>query len=384
MDGALAAVGRTEDLSFSPANDRLALAAFERGSIVLVGVRVAPPPSPAIELLDVVDLALPNGGYPHGLDWLDDETLVVADREGSIAVVRLRLDHHGRPAAFEPCPLEGGFSGTRSPGSVVVVPDEGGGPEVLVCNNYAGTVTGHRVSPGASSDALAVRDDRILVRRWLDVPDGVAISADGRWLAVSNHIPHLVMVYDRRLPFGPDRAPDGVLRGVQYPHGLAFSDDGGHLLVADAGRPLVVAFAATDGSWSGSRLPVAVLRAMDDATFERGRVRPQEGGPKGLALDRTGTVLAVTSEHQTLAIHDAREVVRPDRHPPAPEDLLAADLLDLEERSQQRADGDALRAAVATAEQRAVDAERQAHAALAIAREADARARAASSPERRP
>ena len=43
---------------------------------------------------------------------------------------------------------------------------------------------------------------------------------------------------------------------------------------------------------------------MDDATFLRGRYNPEEGGPKGIDVDRDMSVLATTCEHQPLAFFD--------------------------------------------------------------------------------
>ena len=43
---------------------------------------------------------------------------------------------------------------------------------------------------------------------------------------------------------------------------------------------------------------------MDEAAFSRGRTNPQEGGPKGLAINSGSNVLVVTSEFQPLAFFD--------------------------------------------------------------------------------
>jgi hypothetical protein len=49
---------------------------------------------------------------------------------------------------------------------------------------------------------------------------------------------------------------------------------------------------------------------MDEATFERGHFNPEEGGPKGLALDRSSRVLAVTSEYQPLELFSVDALMR--------------------------------------------------------------------------
>jgi DNA-binding beta-propeller fold protein YncE len=147
------------------------------------------------------------------------------------------------------------------------------------------------------------------LRRWLDVPDGVTVSGDGRWLALSNHHRHGVLMYDRSYGVDEQSNPIAILRGVLYPHGLCFTPDGEHLLVADGGTPYVHVFSRTDELWTGVRYPSASVRVKDDANFQAARTGPDEGGPKGIDLDGSGRVLAVTSEHQTLAFFDASQMI---------------------------------------------------------------------------
>ncbi|WP_246676811.1 hypothetical protein [Mesorhizobium sp. B2-4-15] len=40
---------------------------------------------------------------------------------------------------------------------------------------------------------------------------------------------------------------------------------------------------------------------LDEETFLRGRANPEEGGPKGLDIDRSNSVMAITREERTLA-----------------------------------------------------------------------------------
>ena len=141
----------------------------------------------------------------------------------------------------------------------------------------------------ARDAARTLRRSEVLLQRYLDIPDGVSVSPDRRWIAVSNHTPH----------------------NVHYPHGVRFSADGGHLFVADAGAPYLHVYAPGPDQWRGVRHPLATVRIMDDAAFERGRFNPEEGGPKGLDLDASSRVLVVTSECQPLAFFDVRALLEP-------------------------------------------------------------------------
>jgi DNA-binding beta-propeller fold protein YncE len=294
---ALAAIGRTEDVRFSPSGRRLAIAGFANGRIAVAEVEISRESSaPTVAVTAIENVESPAFQDPHGLDFIDEETIVVGNRGGGVAVVRLtgaraELLATTAPVHDDPSSL------LLSPGSVAVRSD-GERREVLACNNYAHTVTRHRLD--ASGRLVA---GEIVARRFLDVPDGLALSADGRWLAVSNHNTHSVLVYDYAT-LGEDAEPVGILRGARYPHGIRFADGDRRLVVADAGAPFVHVFAAQDGGWEGVSYPAATMTVMDDETFRRGRYNPQEGGPKGIDVHPGSNVLAATAECLPLAFFD--------------------------------------------------------------------------------
>ena len=53
-----------------------------------------------------------------------------------------------------------------------------------------------------------------------------------------------------------------------------------------------------------------LFEAVTPEVFARGRLNPQEGGPKGIDISKDTNVLVTTSEFQTLAFFDVEEVVR--------------------------------------------------------------------------
>src|SRR5262249_7198615 len=155
---------------------------------------------------------------PHGLDFLDEETLVVGNRGGSVVVLRLPSSEQTDATWVEP---PGAVAGEASdgPGSVLVDSHDPERPAVLVCNNFTSTITRQAVEPGGRLGPAEV-----VARKWIDLPDGLALSRDGRLLASSNHNSHSVLVHEYPT-VGDDDDPVGVLRGVLYPHGLCFSTD---------------------------------------------------------------------------------------------------------------------------------------------------------------
>jgi DNA-binding beta-propeller fold protein YncE len=159
--------------------------------------------------------------------------------------------------------------------------------------------------------AFRVRSNEILLRKGLSIPDGVAVNTDRRWISVSNHNSHSVLLFENTPRLNRRSEPLGILSGVNYPHGVLFSPDDRFVVVADAGTPNVRIYAKDGGSWQGLRYPVKSVRVMDDQTFLRGRKNPEEGGPKGIDVDSHANVLVTTSTEQTLAFYDMPRLLNP-------------------------------------------------------------------------
>jgi hypothetical protein len=304
----LAWLGRTEDVRFSPNNRRIAMAAFNKSRIAILDVEVGKSGgSPEVSLTEGFEISSSALSFPHGVDFLDDETIAVASRQGGVAIFKLPV------APVNDCELApiqllapGSGSIVHTPGSVSVFHGEGGLCELLICNNYADNVSRHTVDRNAG---YSIVESEILLRKWLCLPDGVCASRDGRWIAISNHNTHGVLLYERSASLNEDSSPVGVLRGVSFPHGMRFSADGRHLVLADAGAPFVHVYGCGDQGWHGTRMPAASIRIMEEEVFRRGRKNPQEGGPKGIDLDKSMTVLATTCEYQSLQFLDAAAVL---------------------------------------------------------------------------
>jgi len=309
---AIARLGRTEDAQFSPDGRRLVLVGLRRNRLLILDLEIAlDAERPRVALTGFLEVASAALRYPHGAAWIDDWTLAIANRAGQITIFALP---QGRPPAtrvkLEPVRSIGGDDAdlVKTPGSISVSPVGMGLFELLVCNNYVHHVTRLLVD---QRDNYAVVTSEILLDDGIEVPDGIALSPSGRWIAVSNHGHHNVFLYRNGELLNGAGAPHGVLGGIRYPHGLRFAADEMSLLVADAGTPLVHIFKSEDGDWAGDRDPVKSIPVVSDAVFKRGNYNPQEGGPKGIALGPDDRLMVVSCEEQPLAFFDISGVLGP-------------------------------------------------------------------------
>ncbi|MET2830245.1 YncE family protein [Mesorhizobium shangrilense] len=298
---ALSAVGRTEDLRFSPDNRLLALAGYGRRRCLILRIDIQPTPDgPSITIHDFMELTSESMGEIHGLDFIDDRTFAVANRDGLVAIFALPPgEPTGQSNGIAPLrEIKGGlFCKLKTPGSVVVRQESHGRYSLLVCNNYTHRVTRHVVNRWLGHRATG---NHLLLEQGLDIPDGIAVSHDGQWIAVSSHGTRDVKMYRMSASLGPDTEPAGILQDANYPHGVRFTADDRHMLVADAGSPMLHVYERGTG-WDGRRLPARSIAVLDEEIFLRGRTNDEEGGPKGLDIDRSNSVVAVTCEEQTLA-----------------------------------------------------------------------------------
>lgn len=302
---------RSEDVRFSPSGRLLAVLATQ-GKILLFTVDTIARPVRAEFLTALVSSDLQA---PHGLDWIDEETLVVANRRAGIAFLRVPRVHQweleteiaafttvqphwfGAPGEMRPLPTRSIMTG---PGSVRIH-----GESIYVTCNKANTVTRHRLLEGPSCD-----EGTLAAQEGIEIPDSVAITRDGAWLAVSDH------GHSRVLIFRPgETSPCGQLSdpGLRHPHGLAMVRNGKLLIVADAGGRGLYVFYAPDGTWDVVQTAAASqTEGVAEAVFDRVRsetpeiVRALEGGTKGVDVSKDDRVVVSTCRGQTLrfyAIH---------------------------------------------------------------------------------
>ncbi len=299
------AIGRTEDARFSPNGRCLAILAFSRDEVVLLALDIAPASQlQTIGITDYLILFSPALRKPHGIAFVDDNRFLVASRDGYVALFEMPdFGQDARRIRVNPlCVIKGNlFTAVRTPGSVDCYRLDASRYHILVCNNYPNYISSHVLTLGTQGCISATR---LLLRKGLEIPDGISVSGDSRWIAVSNHVDGNIFVYANTPGLSRRSRPRAVLQGAVCPHGVRFSPSGRQLIVADAGSPYLHVFDRPTPDWRGTCSPSRSIQVLDDETFLKGRTNPREGGVKGLDIDPTGRLLVTTCEHQAIAFYD--------------------------------------------------------------------------------
>lgn len=302
---------RVEDVRFSPDNRRIAVAGYTKNRLLILSINIAISSSAIrITVTDPFEIESRSLKNPHGVFWVDAGTLIVASRGGDTSIFRLpEPGPNNNPLTLDPLlSLEPDRrEASYTPGSTAVTKVSEHLIDILTCNNYAHQVLQTLVS----IDDFSCLANSVLLECDLEIPDGIAISPDQRWLAVSNHGRHNVHVYKNTGSLNHRSKPQARLQGTNYPHGIIFSPDSNHILVADAGAPFVNIYTCKDNGWRGDMAPEKRIQVMDDATFKRGSYNPMEGGPKGIDLSADGKVLVTACQEQPLAFFDFSRELHP-------------------------------------------------------------------------
>jgi hypothetical protein len=305
---ALANLGRTEDVQFSPDDRRLAIAGYGLSKILILDIKVKTAKGKILVVSDDwLEITSPSFNYPHGLFWIDGSTLIIANRSTDVPIIKIPSEKPDS-RTVEVTPIETirrGRDLLRSPGSVSVSKIGQDLYDVVICNNYAHNVSRHLLD---GRESFAARGSCRLLAKELDVPDGISHSHSGEWIAVSNHNKNAVFIYRNDASLDQDSEPSGKLRGMSFPHGLRFSHDDRYIFVADSGAPLVHVYRMDHRRWSGKHFPAHELRVLDNEAFARGHVHREEGGPKGIDLTSDDRILVASCEQEPIVFFDVRKI----------------------------------------------------------------------------
>ena len=274
-----------------------------------------------IKLTNHTEVSSDDFNHPHGIDFLGNEHFVVANRKGELTFFKLpenffnlkdlKLSSIG---TAEERKIFGVVSGKiSSPGNVACYELDKNCYRVLVCNNYQDNVVSFKVD---ISNVIKIKNEGSLIKRGLHLPDGVAVSPDKKWVAVSCHDSLRVAVY-RLSPFLNNYTPpSGILRNIVCPHGVRFSADGKKIFVADGGSQFLHVFESIDGRWNEVLDAVNTIKLVNNDVFMNSRldplnrINPEEGGLKGIDFSNNDEILVTTAEDKVLRFFSTKEIMK--------------------------------------------------------------------------
>ena len=243
--------------------------------------------------------------YPHDVSFakVDGvELMAVAQRGGAIAIFAKKAGEKdfGEAPVFE---IKGADARLDFSDGVAFVPPDN--RLLAACNLTRGTVTFsrlHSLSP--------VRFDTVPefeLRHWrIFHPDGLAFSNCGGWLGLANHGNHTVAIFERTggsaSRYGPRPAALIRDRYLRYPHSVAFTEDGQSLLVTNAGANYVNVYRQETGFFGKRWVRTGRTVAGPEKTFRKVNAQNKmEGGPKGIAI--YGDTVAICSPEFGIALY---------------------------------------------------------------------------------
>ena len=304
---------RFEGIAFSSSGNIIAVATADTNTVYLFRRKT----NGRFEDTPYWSISGPSSGlnYPHDVSFSssgDTELLAVAQRRGAIAIYEKNRanDNYGPDPVFEICGPKTKLS--FSDGVAFVPPNN---DYLAVCNLEIGSISFYRRNSLAPV-SFALEPVFELKHPSLSDPDGLAFSQCGRWLAIANHGNHSVSIFQRRnsyffgskLRYGP--APVTVIKdpGLRHPHSVAFTPETNHLAVSNAGANYFSVYEPKMQSykmrWSQSPM-VRKTVGPDDIFKEVNARNKMEGGPKGLAIHKNS--LAFCSPEHGVKIYSFRE-----------------------------------------------------------------------------
>ena len=303
-------IGRTEDIRFSSDNKKLAIAGFHENCILLMDIDIHySNQKPEVNIIKCIKIISKHFKEPHGVDFIDNDYLVVASRQGNVTLFDIRnLPSNSTCVELRPIRVIKYVSLYRrlnSPGSVCILNSRDDEIDILVCNNYSHKISRH-VIPLKSRFKFV--KNSVFIDKGLTIPDGIAINKNKSRLAISDQETKRVLIFNLMKGISPGSEYIGELRDAGSPHGVRFSDDGKKIFIADGGSPLINVYQSQSGDWSGSYYPSKILICMTDDDYLKWHTNPHEGGPKGLDITKDGSLLAISTHAVPLDFFYIKEI----------------------------------------------------------------------------
>jgi len=298
----IAKIGRTEDAKFSSDGRYLAIVEYLDNKIHLFEIDITGSSnSQVVNLINATTIRSVHLNLPHGFPFLGDGYFLVANRGGDVTLFKLPIKcfEQDEVVLMPVSIIKGGrfYGKISSPGSIDCYQVSENRYRLLVCNNDLHSIVSFEID---ISDRIRIKNKGVLIKRGLNLPDGISISQNKKWIAVSNHNTGTVLIYRLSLFLNRYTAPSAELTDIAYPHGLRFSTEGQMIFVADAGSQYLHIFECNDNNWNKNHKPRQSVKLVENVIFAKGRVNPQEGGIKGVDIANQNKLLVTTAHHHVL------------------------------------------------------------------------------------
>jgi DNA-binding beta-propeller fold protein YncE len=301
---------RFEGVDFSRSGNTLAIATADSNAVLLYQRKVDG------HFEDAPYLKLVSGpSYPHDVSFgicRDAELLAVAHRCGAVTVYEM-TQGKGKYKPESAVEISGPIAKLDYSDAVAFVHPTN--EYFASCNLRSRTISFFRIA-SVFPISIHLEPEFEIKDASLDSPDGLAFSQCGKWLAVASHGNHAVSIFRRqnkilsggKLRYGPE--PEAIIEDPQlrYPHSVAFTPRGNHLIVTNAGANFFSVYEPPrhyfGTKWSQS--PVQRVIVSEEDTFrEINSSNEMEGGPKGIAVFGNG--IAVCGPKFGVRIFSYRE-----------------------------------------------------------------------------
>jgi len=298
---------RTEAVQFSPSGEDL-LVADSRGQIFHFSVDTSTRP---IRVLLRATYTSNDFRRPHAVDFLSDKVIAVANRLGRVEIFQLPelSDQHNSYSIDSIFALEAEWFGaigetlldgnrTIAAGPGALVFQDG---QLYVGSNLKNVISAH--SCDLIDNNIVVRQNLKINEDTIHIPDAIAISCNGDYLAIGDHGNQRAAVLDSKT--------GELLSSLQhpeliYPHGVRFDITDKNLVVTDAGGQGLHVF-STNNDWSSnSQISYSSIEGISQEKFDKTQsevneqYRPLEGGIKGICYNAASKLFVTTCRYQTL------------------------------------------------------------------------------------
>lgn len=310
MQEVISSMGRTEDITFSPDAKQLAIVAFNENKIYLFDLEVVGVADlQTIKISKCIIISSKYFNSPHGLSFVGTEHFLVASRGADLTLFECpKHTDEVMEISLEPLHIAQGrrlMGRIHCPGSVASYEINKSMHRVFVCNNYINTIVEFELD---LRSPIKMKNKGVLIKRDLSTPDGVSVSPDQKWVAVSNHDSGTVKIYRLDSKLNRFTPHCGELTGIAFPHGIQFSDDGTKVFVTDGGSQYLHLYQSDDGNWDKSLSPT-YLKVVEDDVFPLARINPMEGGIKGVDITNFDQLLVTSADYQVLNFYSVKHLL---------------------------------------------------------------------------